>query len=178
MNGTQVRRLRAAVIMVGAAFAAMVTGLVTPASASAAEGPDTVVDQPFAADSGDACPLGRAKGLLGWHLRPLGGGPIAVDVTGILVDQPSGDVSIPECVDDGRFSTVTFTAYLGQTVVDTGSARVDNGTVRLGFRLAAEVRATPIDQVVVQVCRVNLDPAPFEYCGPKQRYRAPIAVSS
>jgi hypothetical protein len=179
MSETRVRRLPAAVIMVGAAFAATVTGLVTPAAASAAEVPDTVVDQPFAADSGDACPLGRTKGVLGWHLRPLGGGPTAVDVTGILLDQPlSGDVSIPECADDGRFSTVTFTALAGGTVVDTGSGRVDNGTVRLAFRLAAEVRAIPIDQVVVQVCRVNLDPAPFEYCGPKQVYRAPIAISS
>jgi hypothetical protein len=166
-------------IMVGSAFVAMVIGLVAPASAYAGEAPDTIVNQPFAADSGDACPRGQTKGLLGWHLRPLGGGPIAVDVTGILLDRPlSGDVSIPECADDGRFSTVTFTAFAGATVVDTESARVDNGTVRLGFRLAAEVRAIPIDQVVVQVCRVNLDPAPFEYCGPKQQYRAPIAVSS
>jgi hypothetical protein len=160
------------------AFAAAVTGLVMPASASAGEATNTVVDQAFAADSGDACPHGRAKGLLGWHLRPLGGGPIAVDVTGILLDQPvSGDASTPECADDGRFSVVTFTAYAGATVVDTGSGRVDNGTVRIAFQLAAEVRAIPIDQVVVQVCRVNLDPAPFEYCGPKQQYRAPIAVS-
>ncbi|WP_204011944.1 hypothetical protein [Virgisporangium aurantiacum] len=155
-------------------------GLIFPAPVSAstaAAAQDTVVQQPFAADSGDACPHGRTKGLLGWHLPPLGGGPVVADVTGILVDQPvSGDVSTPECADDFRFSTVTFTAIAGARVVDTESARVDNGTVRFAFRLAA-VTATPIDLVVVQVCRVNLDPAPFTFCGPKQQYRAPIAIS-
>lgn len=179
MNETRVRRLGPALILVGAAFAAAVTGPVMPASASTGDVTGTVVNQPFAADSGDDCPRGRARGVLGWHLPPLGGGPTAVDVTGTLVDQPaSGDVSTPECADDGRFSAVTFTAYAGATVVDTGSGHVDNGTVRIAFRLAARARAVPIDRVVVQVCRVNLDPAPFEYCGPRQQYRAPIAVSS
>lgn len=177
MSETRVKRLRTTVVMLGA----VVAGLVFPAPVSASAGAaaqDTVVEQRFAADSGDACPRGRTQGVLGWHLPPLGGGPVVADVTGILLDQPvSGDVSIPECADDFRFSMVTFTAIAGAKVVDTESARVDNGTARFAFRLAAEVTAIPIDMVVVQVCRVNLDPAPFTFCGPKQQYRAPIAVS-
>jgi hypothetical protein len=177
MSETRVGMLPAAVMSFLAAAAGLVITAAAPASA-AATAADTVVEQTFAADSGDACPHGRTKGVLGWHLPPLGGGPTVADVTGVLLDQPvSGDVSIPECGDDFRFSVVTFTALAGGRTVDTESARVDNGTVRFAFRLGADVRPVPIDTVVVVVCRVNLDPAPFTFCGAKQVYRAPIAVS-
>jgi hypothetical protein len=71
-------RARNAVMLVGAlSVAGLLAG---PAAGPASADPvwETKVEQPFEADSGDACRYGHTRGLLGWHLDP----PTRVDVEG------------------------------------------------------------------------------------------------
>ena len=132
-----------------------------------------VITQAFAADSGDTCRFGATRGTLGWTSR----GPLPVTtvaVVGTLIDRPT--VNDPSNCNDPRYSSVTFTAYRGDVVVDTDARRVDNGTVDFRFELSsgAWTVITPIDRVVVQVCRHALpDVRPFDYCGRAVEYRHP-----
>jgi hypothetical protein len=160
--------------------AALVAGLaclgVAAVSASAQAAPATVVEQQFAASSGDSCRYGHAKGVLGWQLPPLGGGPTVVDVSGLLVDRPVAPITIPECPDDGRFSTLLLTALAGSEQVDTELIRADNSTRPFQLLLTGEIRRVVIDTVVVQVCRQPVLAGAPVSCGPKQTYRAPVSV--
>jgi hypothetical protein len=161
----------AAVLLTGLASAAVVA-LSTAAQAASA----TVVEQHFTADSADSCLYGQAKGSLGWRLPPLGGGPRAVDISGVLVDRPVSPVTTPHCRDDAHFSTVSFTAFADGTQVDAELVRADNSTRTLQLQLADETKPVIIDTVVVQVCRQSALPGPSAYCGRKQTFRAPVSV--
>lgn len=164
--------LRAAALLV-CALSAVLTG-VGPASAAARVAPDTVVEQPFAADSGDSCRYGYTKGVLGWHLGPLVGRPTVVEVAGTVLDRPLSGSPAGSCGNDGRYATVTLTAYVGTKPVDTAAARVDNGTRDFRFQLANTTTAARIDRIVIEVCRPSLLDGRTAYCGPKQEYRAPV----
>jgi hypothetical protein len=141
----------------------LVTGMV---SASA----DTIVTQPFAADSGDSC--GQASGKLGWHTGPIIGNKSMVDVSGTLVDRPLLTDPSLLCRDD-RISVVTFTAFNGKTVVDTDAAKADNERATFTLQLSAGL-GTPIDRVVVQVCRRSASGAVVDYCGKAAEYKMPV----
>jgi hypothetical protein len=158
---------------------AVAAGLVSfPAAAQAATqpDPDPTAEQPFAATSGDSCRYGQAKGGLGWRLPPLGGPPIAVDVSGTLADRPTAPITIPECGDDRRFSVLTVSAYSGGLPIATELVRVDNGIQRFAFQLPAETRRAPIELVVLYICRHSLATGELDYCGPRQVFRAPVSI--
>jgi len=148
----------------------------TAALGSAEPGSDPVVEQKFAADSGDFCLYGQVAGLLGWHLPPVGGPPTAVDVSGVLSDKPTAPITTPECGDDRRFTVVTLSAYTGGSPIDTEVVRADNGQRRFALTLTNETRRVPIDLVVVYVCRHSVATGQLDYCGAKQVYRAPISL--
>jgi hypothetical protein len=134
--------------------------------------PNTVVEQPFAADSGDTCKYGVTKGTIFWTLGPFVR-PAPVAVKGTLIDRPLSDgPSI--CPDDRRFSVVTFTAFAGTVKVDEELVRADNQAVDYGFRLINETSTAPISHLVVVVCRHFPAPRPAVYCGARQIYRAPV----
>ena len=138
----------------------------------AASGPATaaaIVTQPFAADSGDAC--GTTSGTFGWHLGGSVGSTSVVDVSGTLVDRPLLADPANICRDD-RYAIVTFTAYSEKTVVDTDARKADNERAAFGFQLTADLR-TPIDRVVVQVCRRSLSGTVADYCGKAAEYTIP-----
>jgi hypothetical protein len=139
------------------------------------QAPDLTAEQPFAADSGDSCRYGQVKGTLGWRLPPVGGPPTAVEVGGVLSDRPTAPITTPECGDDRRYSTVSVSAYAGGVQVDTESVRADNSMRRFALLLSNEVSRGPIELVVVQVCRQSLPAGPFDYCGARQVYRAPVS---
>jgi hypothetical protein len=133
---------------------------------------DTIVTQPYSADSGDSCQYGLSRGLLGWHTPPLGGPPAIVDVEGSVVDRPlATGPSI--CPDDRRFTSVTFTALSGRTVLDTAVVRADNGVERVDLQLGRDTSPVRVDRVVVQVCRSSGAGTPRVYCGTAQVYNAP-----
>jgi hypothetical protein len=135
---------------------------------------DTIVTQPFSADSGDACRYGLSRGTLGWHLPPLGGAPAIVDIDGSVVDRPlTTGPSI--CPDDRRFTSVTFTAWSGRTVLATAVVRADNSVERVDLQLGRETYPTPMDRLVVQVCRHSPIGTPPETCGAAQVYAAPLS---
>jgi hypothetical protein len=161
----------AAVLLAGLASAGVAA--FSPAAQAA---PATVVEQPFAAGSADSCRYGQARGILGWWLPPIGGGPRAVDVSGVLVDHPVSPVTTPECPNDGRFSTVLFTAFAGGAQVDAELVRTDDSARTFQLQLAGETRPVVIDTVVVQVCRQFAFAGPPVYCGPKQAFRAPVSL--
>jgi hypothetical protein len=164
-----IRRLAIAVLALAGAGVWTAT-----AYASVAPGPtDTVVEQPFAADSGDRCQYGSTRGLLGWHLGPLVR-PATVAVRGSVLDRPLSLPSIPECGDDGRHTVLTMTAYARGVAVDQELVRVDNGVREFGFQLANTTSLAPIERVVVQVCRHPRTPGPAVHCGVEQVYRAPV----
>lgn len=117
---------------------------------------DVVVEQRFAADSGDKC--GVTKGDLAWYQTPR------VDVVGVLHDLPC----------DGLFSAATFTAYAGGKAVDAQRVRADNGAVEFAFPLVNTV-STPVERVTVQVCRFPFETG-ISYCGKLQEYRSPVTV--
>jgi hypothetical protein len=145
-----------------------------PAAATAAEPlPDTIVEQPFAADSGDRCQYGYTRGTLGWHLGPLVR-PRTVDVKASIVDRPLPAQPVTICGDDGRFTVVTMTAYARDVAVDTELVRADNGIREITFPLVNETSVAPIDRIVVQVCRHPRVSGPAVYCGARQEYRAPV----
>jgi hypothetical protein len=164
------RSLRA-LALIGATVAA---ALVLSGTAAHAEG--VVVTHPFAADSGDSCRLGSTSGTLTWISR----GPLpfyAVNVAGSLTDRPLAND--PSTCRDPRYSSVTFTAYRGTSVIDREFLRVDNGQLRFEFQLAPTLTViVPIDRVVVQVCR-HAPPGMGlpDYCGRAVEYRAPITTT-
>jgi hypothetical protein len=182
MNFTRTTRR----VLTGLACAVSAAGLAAAASAPAGAAPvkaltagapssaDTIARQEFAADSGDRCRYGQTRGTLGWHLPPLGGAAVAVDVAGRVLDQPVADVPTV-CSDDGRFSVATVTGFVGVKPVGTASARADNGSQGYEFRITVPDRAARIDRVVVQVCRFLPTPGGPVYCGAKQTYESPVA---
>lgn len=139
----------------GLLAAALVAGMLAAAPVAQA---DVVVEQRFAADSGDRC--GVTKGVLAWYQTPR------VDVTGVLHDLPC----------DGLFSAATFVAYAGGKAVDDQRVRADDGAAEFAFPLTNTVSTAPVERVTVQVCRF-----PFEigisYCGSPREYRSPVVVS-
>jgi hypothetical protein len=128
-----------------------------------------VIQQPFAADSGDTCRHGFTIGTLIWDpgIAATRGQP-TVSAEGYLAD----DIT---CLPDIYSSAVTFTAYSGVAVVDTEVRKADNDRVVFSFTFvdrSASVLPRVIDRVVVQVCRhTNLSPP--DYCGKAQEYKHP-----
>jgi hypothetical protein len=171
MRGQRSRR-RLVATLVGTAC---ITGLMAVAASPPAQASeDTVVTQSFSADSGDSCRYGLSRGTLGWHLPPLGGAPAIVDIDGSVVDRPlTTGPSI--CPDDRRFTTVTFTALSGRTVLETAVVRADNSVERIDLQLGRDTYPTPMDRVVVQVCRSSPRGTPPAYCGTAQVYDAPLS---
>jgi hypothetical protein len=171
MKGLRPRR-RALATVIGTTCAA---GLLAVAVAPPAQA-DTVVRQPFSVDSGDSCQYGLSRGELGWHLRPLDGLPVAVEIDGSVVDRPlSTGPSL--CPDDRRFTVVTFTAFVGRTVLDSRAVRADNGVERVDVEIGRDSYPARIERLVVQVCRRSPLGTPFDYCGAAQVYNAPISVT-
>jgi hypothetical protein len=160
------RRVIAALLL---ALAAVGVGTAT---AYAGTSPNSVVEQPFAADSGDACKYGATRGTIFWTLGPFVT-PAPVGVKGTLIDRPLSDMP-SVCGNDGRFSVVTFTAYAGTVKVDEQLVRADNQLVDYQFRLVNETSTAPISHLVVVVCRHFPAPGPAVYCGPRQLFRAPV----
>jgi hypothetical protein len=130
---------------------------------------DIVPPRPFYADSGDTCVYGYARGDLLW-VTPGPLPPIAVNLTGSVVDRPS-PTDPRACRDDGFFSTATFTAYSGTVVVGSQAVRSNNGQVPFQFSLGTNRPETPVTHLVVQVCRDPLVTLPPSYCGRAVTYR-------
>jgi len=158
----------AAVLLAGALLAGGLSAAV--ASAKPAPAPpagDAIIDQPFAADSGDTC--GFTKGILGWYP-----GGLAVDVNGTVADHPLPGETNPACPQDGRSTTATFTFYPPNFTSPPRQVtkQADDGQLDFTFSFPSRVQ-----QVTVQVCRHGTQPAPLPtppaYCGPKQAYRPP-----
>jgi hypothetical protein len=148
------------------ASAVLTGGLTQPAVAVTAT---TDVPQPFTAHSGDVCRMGVAKGTIVWHLPPDGR---TVDGTVTVVDRPVPDDPGPVCRDDGRYSTLTMTAFVAGTQVDQQVFPVDNGYRQSTLELTA---TKSIETIVVQVCRHFRLPGPPIYCGTAQSYHAPVS---
>jgi hypothetical protein len=153
--------------LIGLAGAALLAGGAVPASAEPLPG-DTVVVDPFDADSGDACRFGATDGLLAWHLNALR----EVDVRGTVVDRAGPS---QPCADDGRFTAALFTAYAGGVPVGPPVVQpVDNGRRTFTFSFTS---TRPISVVVVQVCRrPRVVPGPREYCGTPEVHHAPVTI--
>jgi hypothetical protein len=162
--------------VLAAAAAVLVGGAVFWAAGPAsADGP--IVNQPFAADSGDSCRFGFTNGNLAWH---VGRGPLAahaIDVSGIVADRPLPGDPNTACRDP-RFTSATFTAYNANGAVDRERVTVDNGQASLRFRLGGDEGQTVVDRVVIQVCR-HAHPWTTvpDYCGRPVEYRAPPSPS-
>jgi hypothetical protein len=172
MSGTR-PRLRLVGVLAFILGAAGLLAAGAAGSASAQTAPQSGVEQPFTADSGDPCRYGDVKGVIGWHLGPLATRPTIVDVEGTLLDRPLSTGLVAPCGDDRRFSSVTLTAYARGAVVDSAVARADNGARDFGVQLVNATNAERIERVTVQVCRQ----APVgggEYCGRLQEYRTPV----
>jgi hypothetical protein len=166
-RGSTLRRtltMLAGVVTAGFVMSGFVTAgfVMAPVAAQAAA---PTAETPFAADSGESCPLGDTAGVFGWDLFPPGLFSI-VDVKGRLIDRPAKGET--DCGSDVRYSVATFTAYVDKTVVDTQEAQIDDGVLDIGFQLTSRGRA--INLVVVQVCRISLLPGPFDYCGKAQEF--------
>jgi hypothetical protein len=128
---------------------------------------DPIIRQAFAADSGDACPMGSVAGTIGWHLTA----PPDIDVQGTVVDHPLPKDTNPACTEDHRHTVVTFTLYVQNTAVLTKTERADNAEQPFAFLAGA---AQPFDTVVVQVCRASRQQAPpYDYCGAIKKYHRP-----
>jgi hypothetical protein len=163
---------RAAAMVLVAAAAAGAWATTASATASASSAPDTVVEQPFAADSGDACQYGVTKGKIFWQLGPLVG-PSSVGVTGALSDRPvPGEPAT--CRDDRKFTVLTVTAYAGSVAVDEELVRANNGVRDYRFVLQNETSRARIDRLVVVVCRHAIEVGIPGYCGERHEFRAPI----
>jgi hypothetical protein len=162
---TTALRRPAAVLIAAAALAGGFAGTAA-AEPSAA---DVIVSAPFAADSGDACPMGATRGRLGWHVD----GFRTVDVAGTVLDHPLPAEPNTRCREDGRFTAATFTAFAKNVPfpLDAESQAVNNGTADVRLQLTA-TRA--IDFVVVQVCRRSLFVGPPEICGAPVRVPVPV----
>jgi len=160
-------RVAAALLVAAAAIGAWTV------SAYADAAPNTIVEQDFAADSGDRCQYGVTRGKIFWTLGPLVRPPAPVGVKGALVDRPHG-ATPPDCGDDRRFSVVTITAYTRDVVVDQEQVRADNGVSEIQLRLTNETSTAQIDRLVIVVCRHPIDLGIPGFCGPRQEYRKPI----
>jgi hypothetical protein len=123
-------------------------------------------DTRFHSDSGDSCRYGSTDGVLSTRLN-------LVVIRGTLTDRPT--LADPtNCRDDGFFSVATFTAFLGDRVIDQQAVRADNAIVRVELALGQNATAVRIDRVVVQVCRSPIVTLPPSYCGRPADYRAPF----
>ena len=153
---------------------AAVTGLLVPTAAQAAP----IVTQPFYADSGDACPYGYTRGVLGWQLGVPPSYRLTVVVSGSVVDRPLPADPTNACPDDARYSIATFSAYAGSALVGQEARRVENGELSFKFTLGVNSNFAAIDRVTVQVCRPSTLPGPVPdvYCGKPQEYRAPATI--
>lgn len=152
-----------------AALAAMFAVLVSPGTAHAA-----TITQPFAADSGDACPYGATDGALAWRDRIVSPLPlVGVAVKGRLTDRPLLNDPGTVCRDDGYNSTATFIAYAGNVEVARQSRAANNSTVTFDFILGTNAISARISRVVIQVCRSPIFTLPPSYCGRAIEYRAP-----
>jgi hypothetical protein len=144
-------------------------GLALVATAGpAAAGANAIVTQPFAADSGDIC--GETSGKLAWHVGPIIGQNSIVEVSGTLADRPVPTDPSLRCNDD-RISYAKFTAFSGKTMVDGDADKADNERVSFSFELSAPL-GTPIDRVVIQVCRLSTA-GTGDYCGKPVEYKTP-----
>lgn len=155
--------LRTAVVL----LTAVLTAVVAAPTAAVAHHPTLL--QNFRADSGDRCQYGYVEGVLAWRAVHPPELP-AVDIAGVLIDRPvANEPTI--CAADRRYTIVTFTGYVRDTVLDQQARRVDNG--RLEFRLVLGLNSTvarPIDRVVVEVCRTSFAADEPTYCGRPQTY--------
>jgi hypothetical protein len=176
MSGAHQRLRRAGVfvfILGASLLAAGATGLASAQTTSAATAA-TSVEQPFAADSGDPCLYGEARGVIDWHLGPLATRPTVVDIEGWLLDRPLSNNPVAPCGGDRRFSSVTLTAYARGAVVDSAVVRADNGVREFRLQLVNSTNAARIERLTVQVCRLSPAGDPAESCGRTQEYRAPV----
>lgn len=165
MTTAEAVRRTAAVLIATAAFAG---GMAGSAAAEAPAG-DVIVSQPYAADSGDRCPMGVTRGKLGWHVN----GQRTVEIAGTVLDLPLPSDPGTGCGEDGRFTVATFTAFSRYVPIplDTERQAVNNGTRDFRAQLTSPRQ---IDFVVVQVCRRSLFGAPAEVCGAPKRFPAPV----
>ena len=135
---------------------------------------DIAPPQPFYADSTnpyfDTCPHGTTKGTLLWH-TPGPVAPVAVDVSGEVVDRPTADGTTPGCAPDDYSSTAIFTAYSGSTVVGYKTVTVDNGVKQFQFTFGGNSTASVLTQLTVRVCRDPVHTLPPSYCGKTVTYR-------
>jgi hypothetical protein len=154
----------------GVAMATMLLGSV-PSAQAATRAPvaDVIVTQPFLAHSGDACMMGFTRGTLGWYP-----GPLRVDIVGTVADRPLPSEPTTACGEDGRYSVATFTAFATNGGQASVAVRADNGQRAFSVPLRATTR---IELIVVQVCRHSPLPGPASYCGPAQRYLAPLITA-
>ena len=142
--------------------ATLVGAVVGPAPVSAAAD-----RQAFAADSGDACPMGSASGTLFWHAD----NPTIVDFDAVVVDHPLPDESNPSCAADGRYTKVTFSGLTGNTADASSQIRmVDDGQQYDTFDLKTKLA---ISVIVVKVCRIATVPGQSSYCGQPRTYIRP-----
>jgi hypothetical protein len=134
---------------------------------------DIAPPQPFSADSTnpsfDACPHGITKGTLLWY-TPGPVAPIAVKVSGEVVDRPTPDSTTPRCAPDDYSSTAIFTAYSGRAVVGYKTVTVDNGVKTFEFTLGGNRTAAVLTKLTVQVCRDPVHTLPPSYCGKTVTY--------
>jgi hypothetical protein len=135
---------------------------------------DITPPQPFAADSTnltfDTCPHGLTRGTLVWQ-TPGPVVPVAVNVSGEVVDRPAPISTTPNCALDDYSSTAIFTAYSGSAVVGSRTVTVDNGVKQFQFTLGGSTAAR-LTQLTVQVCRNPVHTLPPSYCGRTVTYRA------
>jgi len=154
-------------LAVASATLAAVTVWATPAHA------DTKPPQPFYADSLnaalDTCPHGSTDGTLLWSTPgPLL--PLAVQVTGEVIDRPTATGSVV-CAPDDYSSTAIFTAYSGSVVAGTMRVTVDNGIKQFRFTLGGSNGTTSaVTKLTVQVCRSPVHTLPPSYCGKAVTY--------
>lgn len=163
-------RTSQAVGFTAALLAALLAALAIPTPASA----DIAPPRPFHADSGDACVYGYTAGSLLW-ITPGPLPPIAVTVTGSIVDRPTA-MDPRACRDDGYYSTARFTAYSGRLVVGSQAVRADNDEVSFQLSLGTNLPGTPVTHIEIQVCRDPLVTLPPSYCGKSVTYR-PTSVT-
>ena len=160
------RLIRGALATTTAVLAALSLGA-APALA------DIAPPQPFYADSTnpsfDTCPHGLTKGTLLWY-TPGPVAPIAVKVSGEVVDRPTPDGTTPSCAPDDYSSTAIFTAYRGGAVVGSKTVTVDNGVTPFEFTLGGNSTATGLTKLTVQVCRDPVHTLPPSYCGKTVTY--------
>jgi hypothetical protein len=129
--------------------------------------------EPFYADSTnpyfDTCPHGITEGTLLWH-TPGPVPPVAVEVSGEVVDRPTPDSTTASCAPDDYSSTAIFTAYSGSAVVGYESVTVDNGVKAFRFTLGGNGTAAVLTELTVQVCRDPVHTLPPSYCGKTVAY--------